>query len=515
MGRHKNPPDGFQCPWRGRCPELEGLSTSWVFAEYQRSHIREREHWRVREEMRSELQALEVVVREQGAEIDRLTAENKHLHQSRFKARKPKQNTSRKHEGENGLAETHSEPSPRKRGAPVGHPPWSRPTPDRIDRTVEVPAPCICPHCSETTDLERLGNTSYLQEDIILRPRTVFTSWNHETAWCPGCRRQVFATLPDELPFAPIGPAAKAAALYLRHETKLPYRKLQKLISDLFGLDFVPASCLGFEKRALGNAEPLYEDLIQKMRHSDIVHADETYWREDGENVFVWYAGNEDVAVYRIDYHRSTEAAKELLGDRINGLLVTDAYAAYNGIEVEARQSCLAHLLRKAQEIEAVLASMKAPDQASLRFCHQLIRLFRFACHTEIPAGKKARKQLTAKLLRVLDRVCSTEDLAHAKAQTLRSRLLPGAREYNEVFAFVEFGGPPTNNHAERALRPLVIFRKVCLGSRSRTGSKNVAVFSSLAQTVKQQKGSVIDLFQSLLRTSVDRAHEQLFPNSS
>jgi len=325
----------------------------------------------------------------------------------------------------------------------------------------------------------------------------------------------VFDTLDNELPFAPIGPAAKAAALYLRHETKLPYRKIQNLMSDLFGLDFVPASCLGFEKRALSNAAPLYEDLIQKMRHSDLVHADETYWREDGENVVVWYAGNEGVAVFRVDPHRSTEAAKKLLGERIDGLHVTDAYASYNGIDVEARQSCLAHLLRKAEEIGEVLASMKAPDPTSLRFCRQLTRLFRFACSMEIPAGKQAREKLTARMLRVLDRVCGTKALTHAKAQTLRARLLPGAREYDEVFAFINFGGPPTNNHAERALRALVIFRKVCLGSRSQTGSENVAIFSSLAQTVKLQNGCVIDLFESLFNGPIDQAHAQLFPNTS
>jgi transposase len=380
---------------------------------------------------------------------------------------------------------------------------------------VEVAAPCVCPHCQATTDQSKSGTTSYLQEDIVLRPRTIVTNWIHQTAWCSGCRRNVFKTLEGELPFAPIGPAAKAAALYLRHETKLPYRKLQKLMSDLFGLDFVAASSLGFEKRARTHAEPIYEDLIQKMRHCDLVHADETYWREDGENVFIWYAGNEEVAVYRIDSHRSAAAAKQLLGERLDGLLLTDAYASYNAIEVGGRQSCLAHLLRKAKEINEVLMAMKAPDADSIRFCHQIMRLFRYACHLNIPTGKANRLELTERMLRIMDRICGTKALTHPKAETLRSRLLPGAREYEEVFAFIRFGGPPTNNHAERALRPLVIFRKVCMGSRSRTGSENVTIFSSLAQTAKLQRGNVLKLFQALLGGSASRAHAQIFPETS
>jgi transposase len=210
--------------------------------------------------------------------------------------------------------------------------------------------------------------------------------------------RQVFAKPGSGLPFAPIGPAAKAAALYLRHQIKLPYRKIQQLMSTLFGLDFVPASSLGFEKRARHNGEPLYQDLMEKMRHSDIVHADETYWREDGKNVSVWYAGNENVAVFRIDPHRSADAAKRLPGERIEGLLVTDAYAAYNSIEVRGRQSCLAHLLRTAREIRLVLAAMKMPDTRSARFCSQLTRLLKLARAVAIPTGHQAREKLTERL---------------------------------------------------------------------------------------------------------------------
>ena len=81
------------------------------------------------------------------------------------------------------------------------------------------------------------------------------------------------------------------------------------------------------------------------------------------------------------------------------------------------------------------------------------------------------------------------------------AQLIPGAREYEQIFALIRFGGPPTNNHAERALRslrPHVIFRKACLGSRSRTGSENVAIFTNLAETTKLHEGKVIDQFQAL-----------------
>ena len=114
----------------------------------------------------------------------------------------------------------------------------------------------------------------------------------------------------------------------------------------------------------------------------------------------------------------------------------------------------------------------------------------------------------------ILNRVCANP-LAYHKAETLRKRLIPGAREHAEVFTFVRFDGPPTNNHAERALRPLVIFRKVCMGTRSEQGSGNTAIFNSLTETAKLQKSSVLDLFQVLLTGTAAQAQEVLFRNSS
>ena len=509
MSRHKEPPWGFSCPYEHHCPYLQGLSTQWVFSEYQRSHEREHAHWLSREEMAEENLRLLQTVRKQEEQVDQLRAENKRLHQQRFKPNSKKQDEPEDGKRKNSKAGT----GKKKRGAPKGHPPWSRKIPEAIDRTIEVDAPCTCPTCNTATDLSQTGTASFVQEDIILRPRTVATEYVHTSAWCPNCRKQVIQTLENEIPFAPIGPNAKTAALFLRHELKLPYRKIALAMDTLFGLGFVPASTLGFEKRARKNADPVYRDLIEKMRACDLVHADETYWREDGKSCFVWYGGNADVAVFRIDPRRTTEAAKRLLGDRIDGLLVTDAYAGYNAIEVQGRQSCLAHLIRKADELSKLLESMKYPDQAAVSFCQKIARLFTLACRKKIPPDKPGRNRLKRRLMELLDSICSTP-LEYTKAETLRKRLIPGAREYNEIFTFIDFGGPPTNNHAERALRPLVIFRKTSMGTRSATGSENIGIFASLTQTAKLQDAPVIELFSALLTGTPNQTQAALFDGS-
>ena len=511
MPRPADLPTDFDCPYKHRCPHLEGLSTHGIFRAYQDSRIREHEHWLTRESMSGEILDLERTVREQAAQIDQLQAENRRLHQRGFKARtKPADKKTSNPPVKDAGPTDQRQP----RGAPKGHPPWNRKEPEVIDLTRQAEAPCSCPHCQSPTDPTNTGLTAFVQEDIVLQPKTVVTRYVHPTAWCPTCRRQVIQPLEGELPFAPIGPRAKAAALYLRHEMKLPYRKIQEAMSALFGLDFVPSSTLGFELRARQNADPFYEDLIQKLRHASLIHADETHWRQDGENHFVWYAGNQDLALFHIDAHRSAEAAQVLLGARLEALLVTDAYASYNAITVTARQSCLAHLLRRAKELIAEMELMKQPEAASLQLCRRLKKLFQLACRKSIPPGKKARQKLTDRFLRVLDRICE-KPVTHPKAETFRKRFLPTAREHREVFAFIESDGPPTNNHAERALRPLVIFRKICLGTRSDVGSENLSVFASLTQTAKLQNTPLLETFESLLTGSPAQVQDLVFNDSA
>jgi transposase len=461
-------------------------------------------------DMVAEIRRLEAINQEQAAEIDRLRAEVKTLRTAPFVKGKKKKLTQRNTEEKGALKMGDTRRKPR--GAPVGHPPWTRDVPENVDRIIEVDAPEACPCCGEPTDLAGQDQRCFIQEDIVLCPKSVITEYRHGTAWCPGCQKDVRREDGGILLDAPIGPNAKAAALYLRHELRLPLRKITTMMSTLFGIDFVPASLQGFEKKARENGDEVYGDLVKMLRNMDYVHADETHWREDGKSAYVFYAGGKDVAVFHIDPRRSGEAAQVLLGDHLDAVLITDAYAGYNGIDVKGQQSCLAHLVRKASEVEEEIGQMKKPDEASARFCRNLRHLFGLTCRMEVPGRQRERQQLETRLLRSLDLLCESQ-LDHHKAKTLRKRFLPGARERDEVFTCIRHGTPPTNNEAERSLRPLVIFRKVCMGTRSPTGSQNIAVFSSLTETARRQGADSIELLKQLFVGNPADVHRAMFPN--
>jgi hypothetical protein len=508
MPEFKDLPDDFRCPYQTGCPYLEGLSTSWVFGCYQEGADTECHYEYQLEQLDKELQAERQLRRQLELEKQQLQAQLRALHQRQFKGRKAP------------AVASPDCPSaqPKKRGAPVGHPPWVRPKPKGIDRIVEVAAPQRCPHC-QSAELKAVPEVQpHLQEDIVLEPRVITTCFVHQQAHCPHCQREVILPGPGELLGSYIGPAAKATALYLRYQLNVSNRKISQFFQDFFGLKFVPASAYGFERQAVRRGQPLYADLLEKVRALAVAHADETSWRHDGQPYWVWYAGDKDLAAFLWDPHRTTEAAQKLLGRKFGGVLVADDFASYNGVEPKDRQSCLAHIKTKAKELEQELGLLKgnAADSPARQFCQGVQGWVQEACQahhqlTRRPWRAKAAKTAELKLKKQLRQLCRAP-LRHAKTENLRQRLC--GPEQKRLFAcFRHPGVPPTNNQAERSLRPVVIMRKVIQGTRSEKGLENHSVLRSLFETAQRQGKKAKDFLLDLFTKNTVQAQAALYRN--
>lgn len=360
---------------------------------------------------------------------------------------------------------------------------------------------------------------SHVQEDIVLQPCTRATLYLHQQAYCPRCGQRVLQPGPGESPGAYIGPAAKATAIYLRYQLHVSDRKITRFFADFFGLKFVPASVFGFERQAVRRGQPLYADLLEKVRALPVVHADETSWRHDGQPYWLWYAGDDDLACYHLDAHRSSEAAQQLLGEDFGGVLVADAYAAYNGVHPKERQSCLAHIKTKAKELDQELALLKgrAADPAARQFCADLQGWVQAACQAHHQLAHKpwraqaARKEHLA-LRRQLLRLCG-QPLRHPRTEAFRRRLL-GPEQKHFFTCFRRPKVPPTNNQAERSLRPAVIMRRIILGTRSPRGLENHGVLRSLLETARRQGKRPHQFLLQLLTQDTLQAQSALYRRS-
>jgi hypothetical protein len=347
----------------------------------------------------------------------------------------------------------------------------------------------------------------------------VVTKYVHEEAFCPRCDRAVVGAGSDEIPNAPIGPFAKSTAGYLRYEIGISYRKIQLIFEDLFGFSCVPASIVGFDNRAAKRGESIYKDVREKIRASDVVHADETSWRNDGKGHFVWFAGNDDLAFFHIDRHRSRDAAKTIFGENFDGVLVRDRYAAYNGIGRDF-QACLAHIITNAKDISREHALLPKSDQdkpVSL-FCDRVIDFCSRACDMgrKLKSGEVPWEAAANIEMRFVDELkgIAKRPLSFKPAETLRTFLI--GPDQKHLFTFLRIPGvPPTNNHAEQSLRKVVISRKVSFGTRSDKGIKTHSIIPTLVQTARRQGIHPREFLHNLHTSDTATAQASLYNNTS
>ena len=351
-------------------------------------------------------------------------------------------------------------------------------------------------------------------------PRTRVIQFVHRQCFCPKCRQPVYQTAEGELRGCEIGPVTRAVAMHLRYDLQIPYRKVQHILGNLFGMPLVPATAMHFDRQATALGRPLYEELCQRLQNSPVAYADETSWRQDGRGAYIWFGGNENLAVYLLTDNRAAESAVKLLGEEFDGALVSDDYAAYNAAHPKDRQTCWQHLRTRSKDILKQIELTQPPIAVprAVEFCRKLDRfgLRMCALGRQKERGTLSLRQakgMIPKLQKQLKRFAS-KPLDHHEAETLRKRVME--QDWDKLFTFLRLKGVgPTNNLAERALRFLVIMRKICFGTRSAEGSESHGVLASLLQTARLQGRKAVDFLTALLTRTAAETKAALFGGSS
>jgi transposase len=398
----------------------------------------------------------------------------------------------------------------RKRGAPVGHPGWFRPTPTQYDDLILVDAPAKCPHCGgEVRSFPNYEPHDHLQEDVVANVYQVVL-YRHTAGRCRACRRFVQQAGAGEILGSRIGPRMRALAMYLRNTIGISYRKVPRALEEMLEFSFVPASLIAFEKVLAGLAEPLADDIAKKIGSSDgAVHADETYWTLNGERAYYWLHATTHYVHFQFDPSRAGQVSRNVLGDDFTGTLVTDCYSGYHAHQAGAKQKCLAHVARRAHEWQALTTA----GSADFLFFEDVKQWVKRGCefHRRRKANELSPQELTSEAAWLRDELSRLEacPLAHEKALTLQARLL---RHHDEWLVFVDDPRvPPTNNLAERKLRPLVVLRKITFGHRTEAGAKRMAKIMTVQETAQAQGHKASDFFYYLQTHSTARSLRHLY----
>lgn len=385
---------------------------------------------------------------------------------------------------------------PKKLGAPKGHPGWFRKKPDHIDHIEEV---CLkkCPKCG-SRDLRDTGQAQeHIQEDIVLITRTVATRFVKHQYACGECLSYVEGRGKEELPNSYIGPRAKSLAVFLKYHIKVSDRDIQRLFGSLLGLTIVPSSIPGFRNQLTRYCKPLYEELLKRMKHSKVLHVDETGWKMNDQNRWLWKFTDRNVSINQILKGRGQKDLEEVLGKKFDGILIADFLSAYNKIETKAKQRCLVHLLRELKKIRERIPD----DKQAVRFADKLQEIIQQAVTlaSDYKSGKISRRDLK-KGRKKLE--CALEDLklanpTHRALKRLVNRL---ERHKHELLTFLNYPGIDYhNNHAERQIRPNVLLRKIVFGNRSEKGILNHNCLMSILQTAHLKKLDALKCLREFL----------------
>lgn len=445
-------------------------------------------------------------------ELDQVKLELKLERQNKFATNKQKQDS-----GDTAAATTDSTAAStttkKKRGAPVGHPGWFRKSPTTYDWAVDVAAPKRCPDCDGAVNVfGDAARTEHLQEDIIDgRYRVVL--YRHEAARCEDCGKLVQKPGDGEILYSRIGPHLQSTAIYLRNVIGISYRKIPRVIEELFGITFTPAALIGFETMLAEKAKPIVDDIARKLGSSgEAVHADETYWTLNGERAYYWVHCDARFAHFQFDTSRSGQVSRDVLGEHFTGTLVTDCYAGYEAHTAGAKQKCLAHLARTARDWQKLTIDGSADFRffdAIREFAQNGCRFHRLRKNGELTASQQAAEKiwLQERLLQLM-----TFPVSHEKAVTLQKRIV---KHQHEWLVFLNDPRvPPTNNAAERALRPLVVLRKITFGHRSHAGAIRMGRLMTVAETAKRHGHRPSDIYYRLFTQSPGRVLRRLYDDS-
>lgn len=424
--------------------------------------------------------------------VEELTAENRELTEAlRDKRKRISELTERidelEREGKRQAApfrrreQTKKPPSQHKSpGRKKGHRGHCRPVPDEdeVDHTHEVGL-SGCPCCGET-DLSELKPVVQYVEDIEAR-RVVHKITTYSGS-CPECGR-VRSHHPLQVSDATgaagvqVGPNALAFALDLNKRLGVTTRKTSDILSHHLGISLSPGGLVQANHRLAGRLQSDYEVLIEELRESPALYVDETSWWVGEPGWWLWtFTNDEDVTVYTVQPRRNREVVDEILGDEFDGVLSSDCLNIYDHLPYE-QQKCYSHHLKAVSS-----ALIERPDSEYLDNVKFLLKTA-MALHPDddepIPDDIVQRFDRWAdKLLRSQ----RTDDVE----EKIRRRLL---KQREHLFTFLSSPEiDPTNNAAERSLRPAVVARKVSCGNRTVRGKQTWEITASLARTCDQRE---------------------------
>ena len=335
-----------------------------------------------------------------------------------------------------------------------------------------------CPMCHKSVG-KAVDTVTKYEEDIALKPRPIVKKHVIGRHWCSHC--ETFVKALDIPPISRIGLNTLGYILYARYRLRLPMEKIQESLLDLYNFKISEGEISQKLKEAKELFGKDYEAITLLIQQSTKVYADETGWRMDGKNWWLWvFVGDKGIR-YVIEDTRGKGVAQSALGEKEDRVIISDGYAGYQNLPGD-KQQCWVHLIR--------VAKIHSPP-----LYEDLVILYKkLLLELEKPIEQrnkiKFEKDFTELILK---------DYKKDQSSKVKNRM---KKHQYFLFTCLDYDNVlPENNTAERAIRHQVVMRKIFGGSRSLDGAKTHEVNTSVIETLRRQHPdtSIFDLILPLL----------------
>jgi hypothetical protein len=455
---------------------------------------------------REELLALVLALREQvaalQAEVERLRAENEQLRRSGKRQATP-------------FAKGKKVQNPKRPGRKPGEGPFrSRPTPpfEQLTDWVEVPVTePVCPWCGGT--LEPDGVEVVTVTDLPEEPKPKVTAYVIGRHRCRGCHQRLRGTHPEVsadqrgATAHRVSARVMAAGHLLHYGLGVPQRRVPTILSWLCGIPLVQGTLAKDAGRLAAEPEGAvsraYAALRERVKEAAAVYTDDSSWKVGGEPAQLMTFDTETETVYQIRRQHRNEEVRELIPSNYAGTMGCDRGKSYDAKELRQvkQQKCLSHIQRSLAEVlehkQGAAREFASHLKGLLSECLSLWHAYHAGTVSDFVAERE--RLVTAITEHLVDR-----DLPDGDNQ----RLLNGLGRQHDAGNLLRFlldpSVEPTNNRAERALRPAVIARKVSHCSKNERGARAFEALVSVIQTLKKRgEGSLVARLHRVFQTGV------------
>lgn len=276
-----------------------------------------------------------------------------------------------------------------------------------------------------------------------------------------------------------VGATLASLIICLALRMRLSRARIREFLHDWLGITLSIGcinQCIAEGGRAVA---PLEAELIAEIQAAELLHADETGWKENGRTVWLWVLRTATVTLYLIG-RRSWDVIADVM-EQFSGWLMSDGYGQYR--QYAQRLRCLAHLIRKMRG----LAESCHPEAA--QFGHDLLKTTSLFINGIYEARGDPTidlpERFSDQLVQLRERCLHYRDHEHPKTKALAREL---TNDWDAIWTVLQHPELPiTNNVAERSLRHWVIARKLSHGTRTRQGSRAYTALASVIDTCRQR----------------------------